>query len=857
MSSTVAAAALGALTIGTGQPAPAQAALPPDAPITVSCDYSISPGSLGSALNRFADKSGLHLLYDARVTRRISSPGLRGSYSVKEGLDRLLSGTNLSYRFSADGETVSIRLAQADNGVRSDAGAEPLPPIEIGAPLPPANGPSNGKPVLTPQNSYVTPVVSTGTKTDTPVMNTPVNVQAITEKRLEDQQAINLTEALRDVSGVYTVSSSVTNTRTPNSAIFLRGFQTSNIYVDGFRIDGGGGTNSMVDPTGSQQLGNVSSVEVLKGPAAILYGLSEPGGIVNITTKNPLETPHYAITQQVGSLAQYRTTLNATGPLADDKSVLYRMDLSYLNDGAPTGSQVDHNRASSVFIAPVVKWNISESTWVKAEVQYNDLHTGLLRSNTIAWSGIFVDIPRNLNYYGNSAVHEPTILAALTFSHKFNEDWSIKSRIAYSGIDFNANMNEPGSISIVGIPTLTRSNSQITGLQRSYSTNHDLVGHFDLLGAKHTLLLGGDFYKTILGADSYSPPVTTFVSLNFPVEPGLPTTQSNSFLRFYSVQETAGAYIQDQIELPYGLFAMAGARYQNISQRGVTTVHFPGLLDSYTNAPLDSDRLTPRFGLAWRPEPWITLYGNYTEGFASNGINYIYPSTLAPPSDARSWEIGAKFEAFDGRLRATVDYFDLKKTNTPIPDTDTTHRCGIGSCVLVAGEVESKGVELDIQGELLPGWNVILNYTNEDVRVIQGTVFGFATQTAGSRLPYRPRNLGRLGTTYEFQDAHLKGLKVGATYTYYGSSVLQTATGLQGIVPPLLAAYGTVDLMSAYTFTVNGLKTTAQLNATNIFDKTYYTDADQNNTPAKGFSTNYRRTYGPPFAVRGSLRVEF
>ena len=232
--------------------------------------------------------------------------------------------------------------------------------------------------MLTPQNSYVTPVISTGTKTDTPVMDTPLNVQQVTEKVLDDQQVISLGEALTNVSGVTTASAAQSSTFGRNGGVILRGFTTPNYYLDGFRIDSGGG--AYLDVTGTTQFANVQSIEVLKGPAAILYGLSEPGGLINIVTKDPQDTPHYAVTQQVGSLALYRTVVNATGPLTQDKSVLYRLDTSYENNGAPYGYFIDRTHAQNFFVAPVVQWKIDESTWVKAEVQYDDDDINLYRA---------------------------------------------------------------------------------------------------------------------------------------------------------------------------------------------------------------------------------------------------------------------------------------------------------------------------------------------------------------------------------------------------------------------------------------------------------------------------------------------
>ena len=118
----------------------------------------------------------------------------------------------------------------------------------------------------------------------------------------------------------------------------MRGFLTNTYYRDGFRVDS---TYNQSDYVSSRQLANIQSVDVLKGPAAILYGISDPGGVINITSKEPLDTPYYAVEQRFGSLADYRTTIDATGPLNTDKSLLYRMNMSYENNGAPLGSFIE------------------------------------------------------------------------------------------------------------------------------------------------------------------------------------------------------------------------------------------------------------------------------------------------------------------------------------------------------------------------------------------------------------------------------------------------------------------------------------------------------------------------------------
>lgn len=724
-----------------------------------------------------------------------------------------------------------------------------------------------GKPVLTSQNSYVVPNASTATKTDTPIMDTPINVQVVTQKVMDDQQDTTLAQALTNISSVTVGTGSQVGGQGRTSGIFIRGFQTRDYYQDGFRVVGSIGS---LDVTATKQLANVGSIELLKGPAAILYGLSEPGGIINITTKAPQDTPHYTVQQQIGALALYRTRLAATGPLTPDKSVLYRIDMSYENDGAPYGSFIDRTHSRNYFVAPVVKWQIDNATWVKAEGSYNNDLVSQYSSYVPTFLGFFVRPPRNNNYWGYSPVLQRNVYAALTGEHKFNDNWLLRSRVAFYSTNNDSTLNNPISTSAGPNPRVTLFTSYGKDLLSSWQTNQDLVGHFDLLGTKNTLLLGGDYSRFTYASVSQSavPWGFSLISAALPIFPGLPirpvvqTLHSEQFNR----QDTAGFYVQDQIELPYGIHVLAGGRYQYIFQWNTLASNFGSFVSGpvqSTADPLHAASVTPRVGLLWRPREWVSLYGNYAEGFGANS-GVIYPGTLAPPSNAKSWEAGAKFEFFDGRLRATFDYYYLLKTNIPIGDPDPTHLCGgTPSCSVIVGAARSTGPEVDIQGELLPGWNVVLNYTNQDVRIADGTASGnsgngLANLKPGQRFPNIARNLARLWTTYEFQDPSLTGLKVGAGYTYHGSQpVLDGSNGYKGLIP-LLSSWGTVDLMAAYRFDLDGVKTTAQINATNIFNCTYYTDASVIGAPSRNLNaTGGRLSYGAPFNIVGSLRMEF
>lgn len=842
MGSSLAALAMSAVASAAGAPgSTAQASIPPQDVGEVARSYKIRAGSMADALAAFADANGYHLLYDTQLTRTMRTRGLKGRYSPDQGLDRLLSGTGLSYRFVRKGRDVSIILAQAATGTQSDTSPVALPTINVDG------GFGGAGPAQNPYNkSYELKDATTGTKTDTPVMETPLNVQAITQQVLRDQQAITLDQALRNVSGVTSASGFANLSGDRTAGLFIRGFRAETFYRDGFRIDSTGFRHAF---TGLTQLANIAAVEVLKGPGATLYGLVEPGGIVNVITKEPLNAPYFSLQQQIGSLELYRTTLDTTGPITEDGSLLYRFNMSYENNGAPFGSIIDLTHSQNFFIAPTLKWNIDGATWVKLEAEYSDDRSNIYFPTDPLIDGVFVNIPRSRNYGENSTALQKSLFAALTWSHRFNEEWSVKQQLAFNRATqyffwvTNYSFGVRDGRDVVNRGTVNDS----TDL-RTYSTNVDFTGHMDIFGTHHTVLVGGDFYKTIAatGGGNFAP--HSFIDLWNPVHPGTPLPGAVPGFQFADslTQDTAGLYVQDQIELPFNLHAMAGARYQYIRQTNASGETLRNLTRQ-GDGPLIGQAVTPRFGLLWRPQEWVSLYGNYSQGFGPNA-GLVFPGMLAEPTSAESWEGGIKLELFGGKLLATVDYYQLTKTNVP-----TTDPLNLGF-VLLTGAARSQGPEVDVRGEILPGWNVIATYTNQDVRVTQDN----NPLKVGTRLPGVPRNLASLWTTYEFQDETLKGLRIGGGYTYRGSQPIYDLSGVFPSTYALLPAWGTVDLMAAYSFKLQDTKFTAQLNINNLFGTTYYTDAVTFAPRSPGLNQGFSfRAYGAPFAVLGSLRAEF
>ena len=310
-----------------------------------SHNLNIGPQSVAGALKTLANQAHLQIVSDGSALQGRQTQGVKGLYTNRAAIQKLLAGTGLTYTFTAD-NAVAVKPAPKQLNK-----AEPttLAPMTVSA--------ERGYDATDPYNpTYVQPDATTGTKTDTPIMETPLNVQVITKQVMRDQQVIQLDQALRNVSGVTTTKIVAGGF---SQQIFLRGFPTTAIFRNGFRMD-----NGESDYGNNQQFANVESIEVLKGPAAILYGRVEPGGMINVTTKKPLATPYYSLNQQFGSYNLYRTSIDATGPVTKDNTLQYRMNASYQNNG----SFRDLVYGENIFLAPVLKWNINPRTQATLEM---------------------------------------------------------------------------------------------------------------------------------------------------------------------------------------------------------------------------------------------------------------------------------------------------------------------------------------------------------------------------------------------------------------------------------------------------------------------------------------------------------
>ncbi len=433
--------------------------------------------------------------------------------------------------------------------------SRPVPPIGAGTQQPPIS-PEPDVPVLearpvqvvASRESYKVERATTATKTDTPIMETPFSIQVVPQQVVRDQQAVRLDTALNNVSGVFQNQSF-----SLLESFNIRGFETFEYYREGARIQ------AALTQAGRREMANLERIEVLKGPASILYGRIHPGGMINLVPKKPQADPYYSIQQQIGSYDFYRTALDATSKLNDSGSLLYRFNMSYEN----TGSFREFVRNDRVFFAPVVQWKLSDRTQITFDVEYG---RGKVRPEygTVASGNRPVSLPieRNLGESFARANYE-TILAGFHWSHQFNDQWKVQHRFYIQDSTENDDVVLPLALQADG-RTLDRFFAGFRdNKHRTYSTSVDLTGHFDTWFAKHTLLLGGDYYhfrNTATLIDNFAFPSIDIVN---PVHGGAPVRDQADDFPFDLREKWFGLYLQDHIELPHHVHILAGMRYDN------------------------------------------------------------------------------------------------------------------------------------------------------------------------------------------------------------------------------------------------------------------------------------------------------
>ena len=743
-------------------------------------EFSITAKPLAQALSEFSRVTGQSVIYLQDTPYTLQAPALRGSFTAVGALGALLRESGLTYRHVA-ANTFTLEAAQNE-------GAVTLGMTRIDSLRP-------------PQQSYQPPATISVARSTTLALENPQAISVVPAQVLRDQAPRNLDDALRNVSGV-TQGNTLGSTQ---DTLIKRGFgenRDGSIMRDGMPVVQGRSLNASAE-----------RVEVLKGPASLLYGIQDPGGVINVVSKRPQLQAYNALNARGSSYGNGKNgsggTLDSTGALIENSSLAYRLVVDHEDEDYWRNYGV--HRES--LVAPSLAW-YGDNTQVLAAYEHREFLSPFDRGTAIdPRTNRPLDIPatRRLDEPFNN-MQGRSDLYRFEVDHQFDDTWSARLGYSYNRETYDASQVRVTAVDPV-TGTLARSmDGTDNALATDRFTTLSLGGDTQLAGMQHELLFGFDdeYRKVYRGGLIRQKSLTTFSYLN-PVygqevegtQVSVPDSKQLDILRSDSV------FFQDSIHLNEQWILVAGARYQVFDQQAGKGTPF------VRNTDLDGEKWIPRAGLVYRYNEALSLYGSYTESFKPNssiaalsGGQVLDSATL--PEQSKAWELGAKWD-MDAGISGTLALFDIKKRNVLVANFDALTANTVYS---TAGEVRSRGVELDISGQLSKRWNVIGGYAFTDAQVIEDPTL------KGNRLQNVPRHSGSVSAVYDV-GAVLGGdrLRLGAGAHYVGERAGNPANDFK------LPGYTVTDAFATYETALGGQKVRFQLNINNLFDRTYYSSA--------------------------------
>lgn len=790
--------------------------------------YDLPAGPLEDSLNRFAQVAGITLPFDPMLVQGKQAPVLRGEYGVQSGLDALLRGSGLAPSRSAAGgwqiHPVNRSTAVLDLDATTITGQGMGQATENSA-------------------SYRPGLVSVGSKTPVSLRQTPQTVSVLTQQLIADRQLTDINEAMQVTPGI-TLQSNTYRT----FEILSRGFPVQNIQLDGAAPMALGTSLGSFYSSNVYDLAEFDHVEVLRGAAALFGGTGDPGGIVNMVRKRPLDAYQLKLTASAGSWDNYRQELDVTGPIAFDtrlrgRLVVANTDRQYFTDNRST---------EKPFVYGVMEADVTESTTLTAGFRYNKAHeNGTQGSLPRYLDGSDIGLPRSTGLTQNWAYTDTTgreIFAKV--DHYLNDDW--KLNISYTDIWDNGYF-KTATTNGVGINPATGTGLSWFGTsvkqenqQRMWDAN--LSGTFELLGLQHDLVAGADYqeissrWQGTTRYPSAGGPVNVFDpgSTPFPEPPN-----DRNYSRDYQPNDQTqyGVYGSVRLQLAEPLHLILGARAQRYSFEQLYRTRTGAAWTAQSAIDMrEPTKLTPYGGLVYDLNEEWSLYGSYSEIYKPQVSLKDGAGRTLEPLVGTTYETGLKGELFDGKVDTSVALYYTKRENQGVrdPSYPVDDFAFAGSCCWISsGEVVSKGIDMAISGEVLPDWMLMAGYTF-NINQNRSSSNTFNTQT--------PKHLLKLFSTYRLPGALSKfkiggGANVQSSNFFRGTVTSGGATNAYDFSQP---GYAVWNALAEYEVDEHW---TLTYNANNLFDKHYYATVG---------STSATNWYGEPrnhmLTLRGTFR---
>lgn len=667
--------------------------------------------------------------------------------------------------------TLRNRIALAGCLLCSPALAQPaaqLPDSIIEASREKAEGPVDG---------YKASRSASATKTDTPLVEIPQAISVVPAQVLDDLGATRIDRAL-DFAGGVSRQNNFGGLTFLNYSV--RGFTTGELYKNGFAINRG----SYASPDAS----NIERIEVLKGPAASLYGRGDPGGMINIVTKKPQAEAFSRFSASAGSWDRYRTSLDVNTPLSDDGALLSRVTFA-IEDNQ---SFRDHVGSERQVINPSLSWALSPQTRLLVEAE-------LARNETVFDRGIpavnnqlgAVKRSTFLGEPNDGEIRNDNQMLQVSLEQDLNDLWTLRLANHYAQGRLRGNSSEPSRL--VGTQ-VTRFYRERSFEWNSSITQLELHGEFDLGSWQHQPLIGLE-YENYRNSQKY-PQSATLLSYGQDIyQPvyGQPKPSIVNPNDFSERVESHSLNLQDQIRFSERFSGLAGMRLERYEQTALNR-------STRVSNAQNKDVATPRVGLLYQLTPDVGVFANASLSFKPNGISA--QGGVFSPEKGLGYETGVKLDLFDGQLGATVALFQIDKKNVLTADPANPGEN------IAAGEARSRGLDLQLSGRIGDAVRVIGAYAYINAEITKDN-----SLPVGSRLLGIARHSGSLMAVYEFQDGALQGSDLGAAFNHVGDRSGQTGSRFE------LPAYNTLDLLARYRAS-DTLR--LGLNLNNVFNEKYY-----------------------------------
>lgn len=776
---------------------------------------TIPPQPLELALKALASERDFQIMFRSDLVRSQHTAGVAGELTVEEALVRLLEGTGLTYR-RLDDHTVTIvplaaapdrRTEELEGRSQNFAREMQLSQLVAGATEAQSRAESRTGNAQAGGESTdaggIDEIVVRGLKRlqsvgkiDAPVLETPQSISIISGARIEATMSQTVMDVLQYTAGVR--ANAYLDTRRDDFSI--RGFQESGrsgVFRDGLRLPALTlyGFWEM-DPYGLER------VEVMRGPASVLYGQSSPGGVVNLVTKRPTEAPMHEVGLVLGSHDRIQGVMDFGGPIRADGSLLYRFTAL----GRDAETQVDHTQDRRVYVAPAFAWNPSErlsltvlstfqKSWNTASPQFLPFEGTVLPNPN-------GDIPfdRYTGEPGFDRFDKTQSSVGYLLEYKLGDSTAFLQNARYGRLELDYDVVYSFGLHLDDMATIDRYSLTDAEAMDSFSVDNQIQTRWTAGGFDHHILIGADFQRATGTVKRGTGVVGTF-DLFDPVYGADVTRPAFSQVTDRKSRQV-GLYLQDHLKIGAHLVVHAALRHDWARSEIVN------VLTGAPTSDLDDAATTYQLGVAYPFENGVAPYASYSTSFSPlsgvdiNGKPFV-------PEKGKQVEAGFKFDLRPFRTFLTLAAFDLRKQNVP---TAATRDDPFGP-EIQTGEIRSRGVELEFNANPIRGLSLLGSLTKNDNEVTRSNLVGMAGEV-GSIPDYHASRLASLWASYTLQGGSLAGLDVGLGLRYVGSVEVAYPAG---VAPFTVPSYELLD--AAVSYERKGYRLALNLN--NVTDREY------------------------------------